>query len=46
MTIIKSYAAKEAGAICRCGNTMPASYSRKMSKLKWNTAGSAIQTCR
>jgi hypothetical protein len=25
---------------------MPASCSRKMSKLRWNTAGSAIRTCR
>ncbi len=46
MTIIKSYAAKEAGADLSLWDTMPASYSRKMSKLKWNTAGSAIQTCR
>ena len=44
MTIIKSYAAKEAGADLSLWEYDAG--ERKMSKLKWNTAGSAIRTCR
>lgn len=46
MTIIKSYAAKEAGADLSLWEYDAGELQPEDVELKWNTAGSAIRTCR